>query len=46
MSTHEKLVDYKIVIMCKKALDWMCKLGITQIDSMNLFVKLLNPKNK
>jgi hypothetical protein len=42
MSTQEKLVDYKIAIMCKKALDWTYKLGITQIDSMNLSVKLLN----
>ncbi len=45
MSTHEKLINYKIVNMCKKDLRTR-KLGITQIDSMNLFVKLLNPQRK
>jgi hypothetical protein len=45
MSTHEKLVDYKIINMLKKALRTH-KLGITEIDSMNLFVKLLNPQKK
>ncbi len=43
MPTHEKLVDYKIINMPKKALRTH-KLGIAKIDSMNLFVKLLNPQ--